>query len=49
MKSADFNLLEQLASGIVIFELFYRRGSELLVFLATGERLLKLNKLGVVL
>ena len=48
MTSAYLHLLEQIASGIVIFEPLYRRGRELLEFQATVERLLEMHQLGLV-
>ena len=48
MTSAYLHLLEQIASGVVIFEPFYRRGRELLEFQATVERLLEMHQLGLV-
>ncbi len=48
MTSAYLQLLEQIASGIVIYEPFYRRGHELLEFQALVERLLKMHQLGLV-
>ena len=48
MTSADLHLLEQIASGVVIFEPFSRRGRQLLEFQATVARLLEMHQQGFV-
>ena len=48
MSSSYLQLLEQIASGIVIFEPLSRRGRELLEFQALVERLLEMHQLGLV-
>ena len=48
MTSPFIDLLEQLASGIYIFEPFYRHRRELQEFQTTVERLLEMKELGMV-
>ena len=48
MTSPFTDLLEQLASGVYIFEPFYRSGRELQEFQTTVERLQEMKELGLV-
>ena len=48
MTSPFIDLLKQLASGIYIFEPFYRSGRELQEFQTTVERLQEMKELGLV-
>ena len=48
MTSAYLQLLEQIASGVLIFEPLYRRGRESPEFQATVERLPEMHQLGLV-